>query len=348
MNDRSDEATLEIFSKTNPIEKMRLLVVDDSKTSRTLITTFLSKAGFSCIETASSGLEAIKRLTDNEAISPSIDCVLMDIILGDMNGIEAVGVIRDQKSLDDVPILMVTAIDNKDSLGKAFAAGAMDYITKPINKTELIARVSSALKLKNETDIRKARERELMDIAQQLDLANQELTKLSNQDGLTGIANRRLFDQTLDREWRRAARDKKPLALLLADVDHFKLYNDHCGHQDGDDCLKQVAATFEEWSRRPGDLAARYGGEEFALILPGDTLEDALRVAESLRQAISRLEISHPGSPTASHVTISLGAASALPGSPGQLASPIDLLARADANLYSAKEKGRDQVAPQD
>jgi diguanylate cyclase (GGDEF)-like protein/PAS domain S-box-containing protein len=167
------------------------------------------------------------------------------------------------------------------------------------------------------------------------------LNRLSRNDGLTGLANRRHFDEFYQQEWKRALREETPLSLILCDIDFFKNYNDTYGHQAGDDCLRAVAGVLQSGLRRPGDLAARYGGEEFIVVLPGTLQEGALAVAESLRRDVEALAIPHSASAAAPVVTICLGVSTTVPG-PGE--SPADLLAAADKALYRAKDEGRNRV----
>ena len=175
-------------------------------------------------------------------------------------------------------------------------------------------------------------------------LLETRLEALALEDGLTGLANRRAFDQTLDREWRRTVRDGSQMALILIDADHFKSFNDHYGHQVGDDCLRAVAAAIKGCLTRSGDLAARYGGEELAVILPGTGAEGAAVVAESIRAAVERLGIPHETNDPTKSVTISLGVAAALSREGGTMRMPESLLQAADAALYRAKSKGRNRV----
>jgi len=173
----------------------------------------------------------------------------------------------------------------------------------------------------------------------QLATANEELRRLSNQDGLTGIANRRLFDEFLDRMWRQAVRNAEPISLVMVDIDNFKLYNDRYGHQAGDECLRRVAAALQEQVGRAADFVARYGGEEFAVILAFTDLPGAMNVAERLRVAVEGLHIEQQSDKSV--VTISLGVAMATPR-PGS--DPQELVLAADQALYRAKEKGRNRV----
>lgn len=172
----------------------------------------------------------------------------------------------------------------------------------------------------------------------ELELANQTLARLAAEDPLTGVANRRVFEQRLDEEWRRAQRVHGPMAVLMVDVDHFKAFNDRYGHAAGDRCLVQVATALAANLRRAGDLLTRHGGEEFAVILPETTVAAASRIADVLRSAVEGLGLPHAGSPVAPHVTVSIGVAAAYPAAGGD---PSSLVAAADAALYQAKAAGR-------
>ena len=192
-------------------------------------------------------------------------------------------------------------------------------------------------------DARKNRERELLEVTKQLAEANIELERLSAIDGLTGIANRRHFDNFLARDWRRAARQQTPVSLIMLDIDHFKAFNDAYHHQAGDDCLKLVAGVFNQCLHRSDDLVARYGGEEFVVVLPDTELAGALSVAETLRERVENLHLSQPDDPLPRRVTISLGVASMIPD-PDADSGYHELIASADRALYAAKQGGRNQV----
>lgn len=191
------------------------------------------------------------------------------------------------------------------------------------------------------TDYNRTLEQQVADRTVELQRANQELSRLVNLDGLTQVANRRRFDYYLAREWQRHLREQQPLALILMDIDYFKRYNDHYGHQRGDDCLIQVAQAIAKIPKRPTDLVARYGGEEFVAILPNTNAEGALIVAESIRMAIAAIAIPHPKSEVNPYLTLSLGVTSLIPSLDMRLE---DLIANADRALYLAKNQGRDRA----
>jgi diguanylate cyclase (GGDEF)-like protein len=321
---------------------VRILVVDDSPDSRALIRVILREAGYTDVVPVGSAEEAFRSLgvEEESAVLAPFDLVLMDIQMPGVDGLEACRRIRAQERMRDVPVIVVTAETEDVHLQSAFDAGAVDYLAKPVRSVELVARARSALKLKQEMDQRKQREAELIAVAQQLETANQELRRLSFLDGLTGITNRRGFDEYFLKEWRRAVRAQGSLSVILLDVDHFKPFNDHYGHLAGDDCLKHIAAALRSALHRPADLVARYGGEEFVVVLPDTDPSHATVVAETLRTAVEDLRIPHASSPSARSVTVSLGVASvtAVPD-----ASPQGLVDAADQALYAAKRAGRNR-----
>ncbi|WP_347488973.1 PleD family two-component system response regulator [Desulfoscipio sp. XC116] len=326
---------------------MSILIVDDSPTISSLIKSYLINAGYTDLLFAASAKQAFQmlgvtlhgKLSGN--FTTSIDLILLDIVLPDMDGREVCGIIKSIKHLQDTPIIIVTSLTDSAHLEMAFAAGATDYVTKPVNYIELLARISSALKLKHEMDHRKAREKKLLEVTRQLEKAVNQLNRLSSLDGLTGIANRRRFDEYLHIEWRRNIRNARPLSLFMADIDFFKAYNDTYGHQAGDECLKSVAKTLKNTLQRPGDLVCRYGGEEFAIILPETPSSGALSLANKMCLSVEALGINHQKSPAGNYVTISIGVATTLPT---ENSSPKEIIAAADQALYNAKHNGRNQV----
>lgn len=322
---------------------VRILIIDDSERQRTALQSILHEEGHRDILLAESASEAMSILHDENAV----DLVLLNELMADMNGTETCRRIKDQPCLKDASIIMVTASQDADSLKEAFQAGAVDYIVGPPDPVQLKARLNSVVNLKEERDQRRSREQELLELNRKLVSANQMLRRLAVVDSLTGIANRRYFDEILSQEWRRGERDNLPLSLVMADIDFFKLYNDRFGHQAGDDCLRKVAEALHGALRRPGDALARYGGEEFAAVLPNTPFPGAEELAEAMRLAVENLSLAHPDSSVLERVTVSLGLASTQPG-PGT--GPESLVAAADEALYRAKRAGRNRVAgpPQD
>lgn len=312
---------------------MRLLIIDDSETSRLLLQTVLHAEGFDGavgVEGFTSAWALLERTVEHDLP----DVILMDLEMPDANGIEATKRLKSQPRYVDIPVIMVTASDRLEDLEDAFAAGANDYITKPVHRIELCARVGSAQRLKLEMDQRKEREREL-------ERMTRELEALSSQDGLTGVANRRHFDSMLGQEWQRCARDQSPLCLLMIDIDFFKRYNDALGHLEGDKCLKAVAQAIQNAFRRPGDFLARFGGEEFIALLPDTDMDGGCRRARAIQGQLATLAMPHPDSSISDHVTVSIGVAATVP-LPGAESSP--LVAASDKALYKAKKAGRDQI----
>ena len=321
---------------------MKILVVDDSPFICHFIKDTLAKAGHKDVIFADSAFEAFEYLgLDNPSKGEKISLVLMDFIMEGLDGIDACTRIKSKEHLKDIPLIMITGKTEDKYLKAAFNAGAMDFITKPLSQVVLVARVNSALMLKQEMDRCKTREEELLGVTRLLEEANTKLQELSSIDGLTGIANRRLFDQFIEKEWKRALRYSRPLSLVMIDIDVFKAFNDSYGHLAGDDCLRQVAQALQDGTKRPGDLVARYGGEEFAVILPEIETDNALIFAETLRLIVESLNINHAYSTVCNIVTASLGVATMVPH---RLTSPKILIDHADKALYFAKQNGRNQV----
>ncbi len=321
---------------------MRILIVDDTRFNHHLLGDILRKEGYKDNISAYTAQEAFAALNLNGPLKePGIDLILMDNIMPVMDGIEACAIIKKTPHLKDIPVIMVTASSDAASLKAAFNAGATDFITKPFNEIELLARIRSALALKEEMDKRKAREKELIQITRLLETANKKLQELSILDSLTGIANRRYFDEVFSQEWKRCLREKQPISIILADIDCFKAFNDNYGHQAGDECLKKVAEEAKKLCRRPGDLLARYGGEEFIMILPFTDSNGGLFVAQNLRHNIENLSIPHGYSSVCGFVTVSVGVAAEIPDARNDRER---LVRYADTALYKAKNTGRNRV----
>ena len=247
------------------------------------------------------------------------DLILLDAVMPDMDGYAVCAALRASSITRDIPIIFVTALKTPEDETRALEAGAADFITKPVNAAVVRARVRTQLTVKRQSDA---------------------LRELTLTDALTGVANRRGFDEAIDSEWRRCARAKVPVGLILVDIDHFKRFNDAYGHQAGDACLVEVGAAMRRAAARPQDLVARYGGEEFVILLPQEHLSGAEHVAKKLLDEIARLAIPHQHSSASPWVTVSMGVASV---TPGEGRAPTMLVRCADALLYEAKAAGRNQ-----
>jgi diguanylate cyclase (GGDEF)-like protein len=318
--------------------------VNDSKFETMILVNILKKNGFSSITTATSAKQALSQMGIVCATSYPHnlpDIILMNLILPEMDGIEACQHIKNTPTLRDLPIIIMTSTDRDDLIRKAFQAGATDFVSTPIREVELISRIETAYRLKQEMDRRIAREKELMRVMLELDKVNKRLKELSFVDGLTGVYNRRFFEETLNEEWQHAIRHQFPLSLILLDIDYFKRYNDYYGHFLGDECLKQVAQAIKGSVHREGDIVARYGGEEFVVVLPKSSEEVASKIAHRLQLNIHGLHIAHADSDAHPTVTISVGYSTLVP----QVGMDTgQLISEADKALYQAKRQGRNQV----
>lgn len=291
-----------------------ILIVDDDAGSVKILRSILKAEGE--ILFASDGTTALSMVRDHHP-----DLVLLD---AEMPGLDGYDVCRQLKANDqtkDTAVIFVTSHGDLAHETWALEIGAVDFITKPINPPVVEARVRTHIRLKQQAD---------------------QLRRLASLDGLTGLANRRVFDETLIKEMKRAIRYQTPLSLVLLDIDFFKLYNDHYGHLQGDVCLKAVARVLAGQSRRPGDTVARYGGEEFVAILPETDAAGVAHFADMLLQAVRSMQEPHAASHVAPHVTVSIGTAVL---DPVRDDAPEKLIARADAALYRAKQGGRNRVA---
>jgi diguanylate cyclase (GGDEF)-like protein len=306
---------------------MRILIVDDSPTILAALRSLVEKMGHSVIE-ADDGSKALQLYQRDRP-----DLVLIDVVMPVMDGYEAARRMRECSPDEWVPIIFLSSKEADQDLDRAIEAGGDDYLVKPVSFVVLNAKIRALHRIESMRS-------KVLDMSRDLAMANRELEKLSRQDGLTGIANRRHFDSYLEAELRRAAREHQPLALILADVDSFKAFNDYYGHQAGDDCLREIATVLISAGRRPADFPARYGGEEFTMILPGTTLEGAVDVAKSIQGAIEGLEIAHARSAVSKKITLSQGVASLVPTPETKPEAIIEL---ADQALYQAKQQGRNR-----
>jgi diguanylate cyclase (GGDEF)-like protein len=290
-----------------------ILIVDDERVNIEVLGEALG--GDYEILVATSGPEALKI-----AFEQIPDLILLDIVLPAMDGYEVCQRLKADPRTHPIPVIFITAMNDEQEEARGLAAGAIDYITKPIRPLTVKARVLNHLELKRYQDF---------------------LEDLSMTDGLTGIHNRRKFDEFLKREWGRAMRNKSFLSLMMVDIDYFKAYNDHYSHLAGDDCLRLLARTIAACFHRPTDLVARYGGEEIACLMPEIELEGAVSMARQVLDRVDSLHIPHTFSPVADHLTVSIGVSSMMPQT-GDL--PTILVQHADDLLYEAKRNGRNQV----
>ena len=323
---------------------MAILIVDDIPVNLMLLEEMLQQEGYSDIYCVRSGLEALEMLASTEeaeAGEKRVDLILMDVMMPGMDGIEACQKIKAQDGLRDIPVIMVTVRDDDEALAQAFAIGATDYIIKPVKELELLARVRSALKLKRETDRRKAREQELVELTHQLDAMNRRLMHMVPRDSLTEVGNRRYFDEILGREWNRARREAVPLSLFMVDIDDFAKFNEIYGRDKGDECLRQVADALRSVLKRAGDTVVRYGGEEFAAILSNTPNEGALAVAHEFLEQMVALAIRYAGAQNGEILTASVGLATAEPSRGSDMQS---LIIAADGARYLAKGEGGNRI----
>jgi diguanylate cyclase (GGDEF)-like protein len=293
--------------------RSKILIVDDQRLNiQVLHQTFVEDYDV-CMATG--GLQALE-----VCLAQQPDLILLDIEMPGIDGFEVCKRFKADPAMRDIPVIFITAHVDDATQVRGLELGAVDFISKPINVKIVRARVNTHLTLKRQADL---------------------LRRFAYVDGLTGVHNRRYFDQRLVSEWARAARTGSALSLLMLDVDFFKLYNDRYGHQAGDDCLRRVAAGLAAGLKRPADLLARYGGEEFVCLLPDTDLSGALQLAEQLGSQIAALQIEHAGSSVAEFVTLSLGACCKPAGAgSGDVA---ELLRQADVQLYQAKQSGRNR-----
>ena len=276
------------------------------------------------------------------AVTTRPTVILQDLVLPGVNGLTLVQAYRAHPVTRDIPIIVLSTKEDPLIKSAAFAAGANDYLVKLPDNIELVARIRYHSRSYMTLLQRDEAYRALRVSQQQLLDTNLVLQRLMNSDGLTGLSNRRHFDEYLELEWRRSTREQTQISLLMIDVDYFKAYNDAFGHLEGDEALRQVAKAIRANSSRPSDLPARYGGEEFALVLPSTSPGGARLLAEKLRQTIAGMNIPHVAPSQGSSLTVSIGLATMVP----QVGSHSrQLIQSADQGLYAAKHNGRNQVA---
>jgi len=317
------------------MKNITILIVDDRPENLLVLESLIDIPDVDLIR-ATSGPEALLKTLDYD-----FALVLLDVNMPDMDGYEVAELMRGNKATKNIPIIFVTAEHKEQAhIFKGYDAGAVDYLFKPLEPIILQSKVGVFLELHRQKEELDRRLAELQELQQQLEESNEQLTMLSTTDGLTGLRNRRHFDETFQESWSGCKRNRLPLAALLIDIDHFKNYNDELGHLAGDDCLKAVARSLSASLKRNTDKAARYGGEEFVVILPDTDISGAEVVAETIRHQIEALQIDHPGS-TLQIITVSIGISTTIPTSEN---AREDLLHSADMALYKAKQYGRNRV----
>lgn len=288
----------------------KLLLVDDQPMNiRVLHQLFRYECD---VHMATGGEQAIEVC---KALLP--DLILLDVVMEGMDGHEVCRRLKADPLTQDIPIIFLSANGEEDDEAIGLELGAVDYIGKPFNPMIVRARVKTHLTLKRQGDY---------------------LRSMAMLDGLTGVANRRKLEARLEAAWSQACRDNGPLSLIMIDVDYFKKYNDHYGHQRGDQCLRRLAMALAATLNRPYDLLARYGGEEFACLLPDTDLAGAERVAQKMLAAVAELRIEHLASDVGPQVSLSLGVATVRASA---RLTPQELLRCADEQLYLAKAGGR-------
>jgi diguanylate cyclase (GGDEF)-like protein len=294
-------------------DKNSILVVDD-ETSNLMVLHKILSAEYT-VFSAKSGEEALSRI---EANPP--DLILMDIVMSGIDGFEVLKRLKEAPETKNIPVMIITGLNNDADEEKGLLLGAVDYIAKPFKNAIVLARVKTHIQI-----VRQIR----------------MIERLGLVDPLTDIPNRRCFNERLSIEWRRAVRDSRPISFMMMDVDKFKTYNDTYGHPQGDVLLKTIAGIFKATVNRPGDIAARLGGEEFGVLLPETDLKGALRIAEDIRSQVEAARVSTADGKTETRTTISIGVVSLVPTTES---SSEEFIAKADELLYRAKESGRNRV----
>jgi diguanylate cyclase (GGDEF)-like protein len=308
-----------------------ILIVDDDLFMRKILVRYLERENYRVVE-AVDGLEALKIYQECQP-----DIILLDAMMPVLDGFECCSRLQQLPNGDHTPVLIITALEDRKSVDRAYAVGASDYVTKPIHWAVLRQRVRRLL---DQANLR----HQIEAANQQLAVVVKELQRLVTIDGLTQVANRRCLDEYLDQECKRSQREQIPISLVLCDIDFFKNYNDNYGHQEGDHCLQEVAQAIGKSINRPADLVARYGGEEFAIVLPNTDDEGGMNVALRATEIVRSLHLPHSHSKAAPNVTISCGVATLFPSTHFQATNLIDLLKAADRALYVAKAEGRNCV----
>jgi len=294
----------------NQHKDVKILIVDDDPSI--IMATSKALNGLGKIIFAVNGADALV-LAEKELP----DVILLDAEMPNMNGFEVCAGLKAKKETSSIPIIFITSHSGSDFEIKVFDHGASDYINKPLNPRVVLARTNLQLNYKR---------------------ALEKLEYLSLTDGLTGLLNRRAFDERFLLEFTRAQRVCRPISLLMIDIDEFKKYNDHFGHVQGDTCIQQTAKVLLDVSQRTTDFVTRYGGEEFTIVLPDTDMKGAKHFATHILNHMLALDIAHAPSAQRKMVTLSIGCSSIIPNHND---NPKELLSTSDAALFDAKNSGR-------
>ena len=259
---------------------MKVLIVDDSRVIRILLTEHISALGHKTF-LAENGAQCIAHLKENK-----VDLIIMDVNMPTMNGFETTRAIKQMEGMHWFPIIFLTIQQDESSFSQGILAGGDAYLEKPINTVKLQCTITAMERIYTMHNTLQSEKNSLL-------ISNKKLERLAMYDPLTGLANRRNFDESLHQQFKLARRHKTPLSIIICDIDFFKIYNDTYGHPKGDECLAAVAKTMSNIPVRPTDQACRYGGEEFTIILPDTHHEGGLLIAEKLRQAVVNKNIPH-------------------------------------------------------
>ncbi|KKO46448.1 hypothetical protein WG68_03750 [Arsukibacterium ikkense] len=298
---------------TSPPSRQQVLIIDDQKTNLKILGDILRPdVDIMLAQSAEQGLR--------KAITLQPDLILLDVIMPEVDGFELIKSLKHHAQTSAIPVIFITALSDTNHEEQGLRLGACDYIYKPFHASIVQARVRLHLQL--------ARQRKLLE-------------QLAHIDPLTGIANRRKYDQVLQQLWRTAIRQHSNLAIIMLDIDHFKEYNDHYGHAAGDKILFQVASSLKQSLRRPNDFIGRYGGEEFVILLPDSDEAGSKQLIEHCLTEIKQLQLEHGYSPVSEYITLSAGG---ICWPAAQDAELSDILKRADDMLYQAKQQGKNQL----
>lgn len=290
----------------------KILIIDDSLLVIAKLTSILNSEYE--IHSLTDATIAVERAIE---VDPCL--ILLDVIMPNIDGFQTISMIKSDLAVKDIPVIFLTGLTETENEERGFDFGAVDYITKPFYEKIVLARVRTHVELYK---YRRAME------------------NLAWLDGLTGIKNRRYYDEFIKSAWRNSIQKNVPMSLMIADIDDFKKYNDNYGHLKGDDILKIVARAIQGSLKHHSDLAARYGGEEFIIVLPGMDEDDAKNLALEVNQAIQGLQIEHKYSSASEYISVSIGGITLIPD---KSIDYLDFVNSADEMLYQAKKNGRNQ-----